>query len=133
MRSLLKSFALPVVLILLNGFFIASCKSRESKHDAAVNSRQIIVNQAAIIAQQKQIIDALAGPTIFVIGDVRHSRIQWNEDLTLAQALLAAEFLPADNPQLIRLSRGSESMDFEVQRWDDDFFLESGDVIEIFR
>lgn len=52
------------------------------------------------------------GLTVTVIGAVRNQVILWTEDLTLAKAIVAAEYQEQRNPREILIRRGGE--DFRI-------------------
>ena len=87
--------------------------------------------------QQPQIVPPVAGqrPTVFVRGDVRYPAIPWTEDLSVARAILAAEYNALFDPQRIFVVRQGQS--YEINPRDllrgDDFALEPGDLIVIER
>ena len=75
-------------------------------------------------------------PAVFFRGMVRNPRVLWTEDLTLAQALLDAEWTGALEPTKIRITRQGRNHDVDVRRLlrgVENPLLEPGDVIEVFR
>ena len=72
---------------------------------------------------------------VFVRGDVRNPVIPWSEELTLARAILAAEYVGRWDPHSINVVRGNRSKRFSPSRLlsGEDMDLEPGDVIEIRR
>ncbi len=68
-------------------------------------------------------------------GDVRNPRIPWTEELTLAHAILAAEYVGRWDPHSVNVIRGNRSMRFSTTRLlgGDDIDLEPGDIVEIRR
>lgn len=72
------------------------------------------------------------GTDIFVSGPVRHAHVGWREGLTLAEALLEAEYLAAETPRQIILHRGPHEWELTGQQLltGEDFLLEPGDLIE---
>jgi hypothetical protein len=72
---------------------------------------------------------------VFVRGDVRNRVIPWNEELTLARAIMAAEYVGRWDPYSVNVLRGTRSKRFSTSRLlaGDDMDLEPGDVIEIRR
>src|SRR5262247_286674 len=55
-------------------------------------------------------------PAVWVRGPVRRSRVPWREDLTLAQALVAAEYVGALDPTRISLIRQGQTYRIDPQR-----------------
>lgn len=87
--------------------------------------------QRAWMAQQQN-----QEPSVFVRGMVRNPRVPWIEGLTLAQALLAAEYTGALDPTRIQLTREGVTRVIDVRRLlrgQDDPLLEPGDRVEVFR
>ena len=75
-------------------------------------------------------------PAVFFRGMVRNLRVTWREDLTLAQALLEAEYTGALEPMKIRLTRQGQSHTIDVRRLlrgKENPVLEPGDLIEVLR
>ena len=72
---------------------------------------------------------------VFVRGDVRNPVIPWSEELTLARAILAAEYVGRSDPHSVNVLRGTKSKRFSTTRLlaGDDMDLEPGDVVEIRR
>lgn len=75
-------------------------------------------------------------PVVFVRGMVRNPRVPWTEGLTLARALLAAEYTGALDPTRIQVTREGVTRVIDVRRLirgQDDLLLEPGDLVEVFR
>ena len=72
---------------------------------------------------------------MLVRGDVRNPVIPWTEDLTLARAILAADYVGRWDPHSINLIRGRRSKRFSTSMLlaGADTDLEPGDIIEIRR
>lgn len=75
-------------------------------------------------------------PVVWVRGDVKHFAVPWNEELTLARAIVAAEYTGLWDPRLITILRQGEA--YKVRPRDllagrDDPPLEPGDTIVIDR
>lgn len=93
--------------------------------------------QEAYIAGQQQ---AMAqwqllqpGNAITVVGDVRQSTVEWSEGLSLAQAILQAEYQGARDPREIVIIRRGQRIPVNVRQLlrGHDHLLEPGDRIEI--
>ena len=118
-------FFLPTALLL------TGCRSQES-----TGTQTIMQQQAGIMSQQQEIIHKLsAEPFVTVIGDVRYSRVEWNEDLTLARAIVEAEYIGLRDPKVIILDRSGETLRIHPRNLlrGEDLYIEPGDVIEIRR
>jgi hypothetical protein len=68
-------------------------------------------------------------------GDVRNPIIPWNENLTLAGALVEADYIGRWDPLSVTVTRGRKVQRFSASRLlsGNDMFLEPGDVIDIHR
>ena len=74
-------------------------------------------------------------PAVFVRGEVRNPVIPWTEDLTLARAILAADYVGRWDPHSFNLIRGNRTKRFSAAMLlsGEDAPLEPGDVIEVRR
>jgi hypothetical protein len=73
-------------------------------------------------------------PVVFFKGDVRNQRIPWTDGLTLAQALLAAQYTWSWDPRRITVTRGNQTFAVNPRRLlrgEEDPLLERGDVVEV--
>jgi hypothetical protein len=70
-----------------------------------------------------------------VRGDVRNHIIPWSEDLTLAGALVEANYIGRLDPLSVTVTRGRKVQRFSSYRLlsGADMFLQPGDVIDIHR
>lgn len=75
----------------------------------------------------------LSEPVVWILGPVRWPVLDWHRDLTLARALLAAEYLPEKEPSRILLHRGAITIPIDPERLleGEDWALLPGDRIEI--
>ncbi|MBM3875949.1 MAG: hypothetical protein FJ386_04415 [Verrucomicrobia bacterium] len=72
--------------------------------------------------------------TVTVVGPVKHRSLLWADGLTLARAIIAAEYLVEKEPGVIFLTRGGQTMSFSAAQLlsgDEGPLLKPGDVIEI--
>ena len=73
---------------------------------------------------------------VMVSGPVRNPVVEWNEELTLAQAIVTADYLGSRAPRNIFIHRGPEVIrvnPYRLLRGLDDLPMEPGDLIEIRR
>lgn len=72
-------------------------------------------------------------PVVTVIGPVRVPKLDWTEDLTLARAIVAADYQGGFDPREIILRRGREEVRIKPAQLlkGDDWPLQGGDQIEI--
>lgn len=79
------------------------------------------------------VLPTLEDPVVWVVGPVRWPVLDWRKGLTLAEAILMADYLPATDPSAIILHRGSIAIPIDLARLLDgeDWALLPGDRIEI--
>jgi len=73
-------------------------------------------------------------PSVWFRGDVRNQRVPWTEGLTLAQALVAAQYTFNRDPHTITVTRQGEVHPVNARRLlrgQEDPLLEPGDVVEV--
>jgi len=92
--------------------------------------------RAAFLAGQRQAIQQMqvrGGPFVTVVGPVKNTLLPWTGDLTLAKALLAAEYYGPKEPSGIVVRRGAEQIPIDPKRFlaGEDFPLQPRDVIEL--
>jgi hypothetical protein len=118
-------FVLIALLSLLLSF-TAACETK---------SRARLEAQRADVAGQEQAL-AQTGPKpkiVTVTGQVRNSVIPWTEELTLAKAIVAAEYTGYLGPRLIRLIRDGQPTDIKPSALlnGQDMPLQPGDTIQV--
>lgn len=91
--------------------------------------------RAAYAAGQQQAMERVAQmrSTVTVVGPVRNPILPWSGDLTLARAIVAADYYPRGEPREIVVMRNGQPIPFEPKRLlaGEDLPLEVGDVINI--
>jgi hypothetical protein len=91
--------------------------------------------QQAYVAGQQQALEQSSpkAPVVIVNGPVRNSVIPWTEDLTLAKAILAADYTGYLRPRLIRVTRKGETTEVKTSELLNGLVmpLESGDILEV--
>jgi hypothetical protein len=91
--------------------------------------------RAFVEGQQRVLAEELARqPAVWFQGDIRNARVSWSEGLTLAQALLAAQYTWSWDPRFITVTRNGEVHPINPKRLlrgEEDPLLEPGDVIEV--
>jgi hypothetical protein len=94
----------PISLcVLLLAVLLGGCVSK-SKADARTRAA-FIAGQQQAMARMQQIQGQ--GPSITVNGEVRNHVVSWTEGMTLAKALLAADYISAKDPaQIIIVHNG---------------------------
>jgi hypothetical protein len=108
---------------------VAGCASR-SKPQTQV--------QAAYVAGQQQALRQMQSDqkTVTVLGEVRNPVVPWKEDLTLAKAILEAQYRGFQDPREIVIIRQGETFRVKTRHFlagGDDLPLEPGDVIRLER
>jgi hypothetical protein len=116
--------ALLAVLVLLIATF--GCKSKDGLGRTPPPTYMDAAMQEAM--RQAQMV-------VHVRGPVRNGIIPWNEDLTLAGALVEANYIGRIDPLSVTVTRGKKVQRFSAARLlsGGDMFLEPGDVIDIHR
>ena len=108
---------------------VLSLTGCETKREARLQAQQ------AYVAGQEQVLNQTLPkqPVVTVNGPVRNSSIPWTEDLTLAKAILAADYTGYLRPRLIRVTRMGETTEFKSSDLlnGQDIPLQAGDVVEV--
>jgi hypothetical protein len=73
------------------------------------------------------------GPTVTFIGEVRNQLIPWTADLTLARAIVAADYYGPGDPTTIVVIRDGQQTVYDPKKLlrGNDVLLEPKDVVEI--
>jgi len=116
------------VLLSVVALVAAGCASKSKQREAEAFRRgQEQAREAQRLATQ---------PFVWFRGPVRNPRVPWRENLTLAQAILAAEYTSALNPSRIFIFRQGQTYHVDPKRLlrgQEDPVLEPGDLVEIAR
>jgi hypothetical protein len=122
---------LPAACLALSVLVLLATSGCITKSNANVRA------QAAFAAGQQQgTTHAQAAPSVSFRGDVKKSSVPWTEELTLAQALLTAEYTGLWDPHTILVIRKGETFKVDPKRFlrgQDDPLLEPGDTVEVHR
>lgn len=104
------------------------------------NNKSEAQARAAFFAGQRQALEMvrqaqLRGPSVTVIGEVKNAVVPWTADLTLAKALVAADYRGATDPKEILIERGGKAMSYDPTKLlsGEDVPLEAGDIVVISR
>jgi hypothetical protein len=128
LRELITPLALASFLALVVA--LTGCTSQAR---AKANAQQAYVaGQQQAAALQREAME----PAVWFKGPVRNPRVPWTEDLTLAQALLVADYTGLSNPFKIDVIRQGKRHSINVGRLlrgTDNPLMEPGDVVEIAR
>jgi hypothetical protein len=129
LRSLFSRPACATAAIVL-AVAVGGCTTKAKARAQAQQAFTAGQNEALKKSAQPQ------APVVSVMGQVRNHVIPWEEGLTLAQAIDAAAYTGIKDPMLIRLIRGTESVDIkpkDLLRGAVNPELEAGDIIELRR
>ena len=121
---------LPRLVFMLWLCLLTGCVSKstaEARARAAFFAGQ--QQEAAILARQPQI----QGPTVTVLGEVRNARVPWTVDLTLAKAVVAADYYGRIDPTVIVIQREGKEIPYDPKTLlnGQDVLLQPNDVIEL--
>lgn len=93
--------------------------------------------RAAFMAGQQQALQQIQahGPSVTVIGEVRNKFIPWTAELTLAKAIVAAEYVGTTDPIEIVIHRSGEQIILSTQDVlaGSDAPLQPRDIVELKR
>jgi hypothetical protein len=93
--------------------------------------------RAAFLAGQQQALMQMqqtrgGGPSVTITGAVHNSVVPWSSDLTLAKAVVAAEYFGPDPTQIVIVRSGrAVLLDAHKLLNGEDFQLHPGDLVEI--
>ena len=90
--------------------------------------------QAAMMSRQTQSQSTSFGaPTVTVLGEVRNSLVPWTVDLTLAKAVIAAEYFGRSDPVEIVIQRDGKEISYDPKKLlnGQDVQLEPNDVVQL--
>jgi hypothetical protein len=106
---------------------LAGCTTKSGAQAKA--QQAYLAGQNAALRQQQ----AAQFPSVMIVGQVQNPQVPWVVGLTLAQAVATANYLGAQAPKEIVITRQGESasVDPDVLLNGTDVPLEVGDVIEL--
>ena len=122
-HSVLPLGAALMIPLMLNG-----CASDRSDQQTEAQ-RQFLAGQDEAFA----ILERSGVPVVRVAGPFERPVIQWQEDMTLAQAILAAGYLDNRDPGQIIIQRGPTALNIDpaILLQGEDVQVQSGDVIHV--
>ena len=124
-RRAVRLLSLPSLLSILL-LFVTGCETKE--HARLEAQRAYVAGQEQALAQSRP------KPQIVTVkGRVRNPVIPWTEDLTLARAVVAAEYTGYLDPKLIRLTRDGQTSEIKASLLlqGQDMPVQPGDIIEL--
>ena len=124
MNSRRRNFHLICVAALSVGVVAGGCTTK---------SRARMESQTAFLAGQNAALRQQQAAGVTMVGPVQNPQVPWVVGLTLAQAVATANYIGAQEPKKIILTRQGESaaLDAKVLFNGTDIPLEIGDVIEL--
>jgi len=116
-------------IMVLLAFLTSGCMAK-NKADAQA--------RAAFFAGQRQAVEMVQraqamGPTVTILGPVRNPTIPWTNELTLAKALIAADYFGRTDPSEILVVRNGQATTHDPKKLlnGEDVPLQPRDIIEI--
>jgi len=121
--------SLKIAVMSLAAGLLAGCAAgytTQSKTTADAQAAYAAGEQAALFRLQKP-----HGPVVTVVGPVRNSSLTWTSDLTVAKAILAADYVGSADPKQIMIVRNVQAVPIDLQQLlkGDDVPLLSGDLL----
>lgn len=106
---------------------LTGCVSRTEARKSAAAAYQAGQREALLELYERKF------AVVTVLGPVRVPKLDWTEDLTLAQAIVAADYQRATAPRQIIIRRGAEQFPIDPRQLlnGTDWPLQPGDQIEI--
>ena len=116
-----------ICCLLAVSFALAGCVSKAKAKAQAQAAFAAGQQQAMIHMQQTQ------GPNVTVHGAVRNPLIPWTEDMTVAKAIVAANYYGAKDPAQILVVRKGRAFQVDPKQLlnGNDPPLEAGDLLDI--
>jgi hypothetical protein len=116
-------------VISLLALALSGCTTKSTERLKEQNA--FLTGQNAALRQQAHSTSQTPGVT--VVGAVQNSQVPWVAGLTLAQAVITANYIGTQEPRQIIITRNGESatLDAKVLLDGADIPLEIGDVIEL--
>jgi hypothetical protein len=127
-REMSRARCLAAVLLLACAALLSGCVSK-AKAKAREREAFIAGQQRALLQMQNQ----NRGLMVTIMGPVRNSTLPWTVDLTLAKALLAAQYYGPGDPTEVVLIRSGEARHISVQQLlsGNDVPLQPQDIIQV--
>jgi len=127
----LKGAVFTLCGALLLAATLGGCVSK-SKAKAQARAAYLAGQQQAMMRMQQAQMQS-QGPCVTINGDVRNHVVPWTEGMTLAKALVAADYYGATEPgQVIIVHNGIASrIDARQLLSGTDFPLQPGDVVQL--
>jgi hypothetical protein len=124
--SLAAVIILLLGLLLPSALFLTACASKTAQQGGPVIFAVPTTNQ----------VQAMQGAAVFFTGDVKLNSVPWHEGLTLAEAIIQAQYTGYSDPFSITLTRNGLGYRIDVRRLlrgEENPLLEPGDRINVRR
>ncbi len=130
-RWMLDVFLRRLCLPLLLAFTLAGCVTKSAAKARARNA--FLAGQQEAMMRMQQMQSQAQGPGVTVNGDVQTHFVPWTEGMTLAKALLAADYIgTADPAQIIIVHNGvANRIDPAMVLAGKDIPLQPGDTVQL--
>ena len=131
MNGCSKKVCRALLLGLLSlGVALSGCVSKTKAQEQARAAFFAGQQQAAMMSRQQT---QIQGPTVTVIGEVRNPLLPWTTELTLAKALVEADYYGQSDPTEIVIQRNGQETRFDPKKLlgGADVQLMPSDVIEL--
>ncbi len=129
--GLLRTAVISLCGVLLVAFAFAGCVTKSA---AKAQARQAyIAGQQEALMRMQQAQTQGQGPCVTVNGEVRNHVVPWTEGMTLAKALLAADYYGATDPGQILVVHGGRATRVELKQLlaGSDVPLQPGDIVQL--
>jgi hypothetical protein len=130
-----------ISLTLVTTLMACGCASHPSKADLKLRrayaegaqAAQAQMRQTQTPQSMSQPLPSTTDPQVRVLGSVRNPVLTWSEGLTLARALVLAEYEKSTAPTVITIFRNNQPLQIDPQRvlQGEDFPLFPGDIVYI--
>jgi hypothetical protein len=125
---LLNEKALFPAGVVLACALASGCVSK-ARADAQAKAAFLAGQQEAMLQLQTRV------PAVTVVGEVKNNVVPWTAELTLAKALVAAEYYGASDPTEIRIIRAGHEITVDPGKLlaGEDVMLQPRDIVDIKR
>jgi hypothetical protein len=136
MMNAFKYPSLILILALMGGGCANKAKTQEQMRRAYLAGAQAAraqMQQAQAPQSTPQMMPSTTEPQVRVVGSVKNPVLPWSEGLSLARALVEAEYEKSTAPSAITILRNNEPLQINVQQvlQGADYPLFPGDIVLI--
>ena len=117
--------------VLFSVLVLSGCVSKSTAQ--AKERAAFLAGQQEAIARMQQMQSQTQGPSVIVNGDVRNRGVPWSEGMTVAKALIAADYTGASDPSQIIVVHQGIARRIELQQLlsGKDIPLDAGDILQL--